>query len=228
MKYTVDEFGFYSGFINVDGAVGIDTPPPADHAGLRPRWSVEGWVFERDYRGVTWFNGDSKVYEASTHPDDARGAPWIEVVDGRVTDELPPLGAEQLVFNYLTKRWEDTRALEAAKADKKRAINQASEAANQSFFVYQGKQIAVDPASRSYIDGANGAFLLLGGPPDGWPGGWKAEDNTYVPIATLDEWRAFYAAMVAAGTANFNRTQALKTLLSQAATLEEVEAVPDW
>lgn len=119
-------------------------------------------------------------------------------------------------------------ALELARAEKNSRINAARAAANQSTFTFAGKEIAVDALSRSDIDGAHGAWLLTGGPPPGWPGGWKATDNTIVPITDMATWAAFYGAMVAAGTANFNRAQTLKAQLALATTVEEVRAVPDW
>lgn len=118
--------------------------------------------------------------------------------------------------------------LAALKAAKSAAINAARLKANQSHFVFMGKQISVDPLSRSDIDAAHGAILLLGAMPGGWPGGWKAMDNTILPIPDLATWGQFYGAMVAQGTANFNHAQALKAQLAAATTPEEVEAVPVW
>lgn len=114
------------------------------------------------------------------------------------------------------------------KAAKNAAINAARLKANQSHFTFAGKQIAVDALSRSDIDAAHGAWLMAGGPPPGWPGGWKAIENSIIPIPDLPTWGAFYGAMVAQGTANFAHAQALKAQLAAATTAEEVAAVPDW
>lgn len=119
-------------------------------------------------------------------------------------------------------------SLEDIKAAKNAAINAARLKANQSHFVFMGKQISVDPLSRSDIDAAHGVILMLGAMPGDWPGGWKAMDNTIVPIADLATWGQFYGAMVAQGTANFAHAQALKVQLAAATTAEEVAAVPDW
>jgi len=124
--------------------------------------------------------------------------------------------------------WVDLRNLEDARADKNARINAARLKANQSTFTFAGHEIAVDPLSRSDIDGAHGAWLLTGGPPPGWPGGWKAVDNTIVPIPDMATWAAFYGTMVATGTANFNHAQLLKAQLAAATTIAEVESVPDW
>lgn len=131
-------------------------------------------------------------------------------------------------FNYTTKQWEDPRTLADLKSAKNGAINAARLKANQSHFMFAGKQIAVDPLSRSDIDAAHGAILMLGAMPGGWPGGWKTMDNSIVPIADLATWGQFYGAMVAQGTANFAHAQALKAQLAAATTPEEVEAVPVW
>lgn len=122
----------------------------------------------------------------------------------------------------------DAPDIEALKAAKNAAINAARLRANQTHFTFMGEQIAVDALSRSDIDAAHGAWLLAGGPPPGWPGGWKAISNAIVPIPDMATWAAFYGAMVAQGTANFAHAQALKAQLAAATTAEEVAAVPDW
>lgn len=142
--------------------------------------------------------------------------------------KIPDSPSPNHVFNYSTKQWEDPRTLSDMKSAKNAAINAARLKANQSHFTFAGKQIAVDPLSRSDIDAAHGAILMAGAMPGGWPGGWKAMDNTIVPIADLATWGQFYGAMVAQGTANFAHAQALKAQLAAATTAEEVAAVPDW
>lgn len=120
---------------------------------------------------------------------------------------------------------EDIRTLEEAKADKNNEINDARLAANQSYFVWSGKQIACDMLSRSDIDGVNGTVALTGALPVGWPGGWKAIDNTILSIPDVATWRSFYGAMVTTGMLNFQHSQALKATLAAATTIEEVDAI---
>lgn len=115
--------------------------------------------------------------------------------------------------------------LAALKSAKNAEINAARLAANFSTFTHGGKTFACDQLSRSDIDGTNGFVSLYGTMPPGWPGGWKAVDNTYAPIATVDDWKAFYASMFAAGNANFAHAQALKAALSNATTAEQVAAI---
>ena len=141
---------------------------------------------------------------------------------------IPPRPSPVHIFDHAAEAWVDPRTLEQVRAAKNEAINRARLRANQSHFTFAGKQIAVDPLSRGDIDGAHGAWLMSGGPPPGWPGGWKAIDNTYVPITDMATWGQFYGAMVATGTANFNHAQQLKAQLAAAPTIAEAEAVPDW
>lgn len=115
--------------------------------------------------------------------------------------------------------------VDALKAAKSAAINAARLKANQSHFTFAGKQIAVDPLSRSDIDGAHGIIVATGALPPGWPGGWKAISNEFVPIPDVPTWLAFYGAMVAQGTANFEKAQALKLQLAQATTAADVESI---
>lgn len=115
--------------------------------------------------------------------------------------------------------------LSTLKATKNAEINAARLAANFSTFTHAGKLIACDQLSRSDIDGTNGFVSLYGSLPPGWPGGWKAVDNSYVPIASVADWKAFYASMFAAGNANFAKAQALKAQLDAATTAEEVAAI---
>jgi hypothetical protein len=115
--------------------------------------------------------------------------------------------------------------LVALKAAKNAEINAARLAANFTSFTHAGKAIACDQLSRSDIDGTNGFVGLYGTLPPGWPGGWKAVDNTYVPISSVDGWKAFYSSMFAAGNANFAKAQALKTQLEAATTAAEVQAI---
>jgi hypothetical protein len=121
--------------------------------------------------------------------------------------------------------WEVTTSLEELRIAKNAEINAARLLANLSFFTYQGKQISCDTLSRGDIDAVNGYVTLTGSFRGGWPGAWKAVDNTYVPINSLDDWKAFYGAMVDQGQANFAKAQQLKQELAEASTAEEVAAI---
>jgi hypothetical protein len=128
-------------------------------------------------------------------------------------------------WSNATMAWQDLRSLQSAKAAKNAEINAARLSANRSTFTFSGKAIACDELSRSDIDGAHGIILMTGALPPGWPGGWKAVDNTYVAIPDVATWGAFYAAMVSQGMANFAKAQTLKAQLAAAATIAEVEVL---
>lgn len=113
----------------------------------------------------------------------------------------------------------------SAKAQKNAEINEARFKANFSTFQYLDKTFACDQLSRSDIDGTNGFVSLYGTLPQGWPGGWKAVDNSYIAITTVGDWKAFYSSMFAQGNTNFLHAQALKSELEQATTMQEVQAI---
>ena len=122
-------------------------------------------------------------------------------------------------------QWSDLRSLVDVKATANQRINASRLQANQTSFTYLGKDIAADSLSRSDIDGVNGEIGNTGAYPTGWPGGWKCMDNTYVSLATIQDWRDFYTAMVNQGSANFAHAQTLKAQIAVATTIAEVEAV---
>lgn len=115
--------------------------------------------------------------------------------------------------------------LELRKAGKRAEINEARLAANFSTFTHAGKVFACDQLSRSDIDGTNGFVAIYGALPPGWPGGWKAMDNTYLPITTVADWKAFYSSMFATGSANFAKSQGLKAQVESATTAEEINSI---
>jgi hypothetical protein len=103
MKYTYDEHNFYSGTVYADSSAGVSVEPPEAQGKLRPKWNGVAWVLTADYRGTTWFNSVTKKYVVSDQPDDARTAPWVEVVGGTITSSFPP--AADYIFDYVTKEW---------------------------------------------------------------------------------------------------------------------------
>jgi len=104
-------------------------------------------------------------------------------------------------------------------------INLARLAANQTTFTHGGKLFACDLLSRSDIDGINGHVGTRGSLPVDWIGGWKAVDNSIVPIQNVADWNAFYDSMIAQGQANFLKSKNLKAQLAAATTAEQIEAI---
>lgn len=111
------------------------------------------------------------------------------------------------------------------KAAKNARINAWRAAANLSTFPHADKLIACDELSRSDIDGVASNIALFGQFPSGFPGAWKATDNTLIPLPDVDAFRAMYASMTAQGAENFNHSQSLKAALALATTPEEVAAI---
>ena len=132
---------------------------------------------------------------------------------------------DDAAWDNTTMSWVDTRSLGDAKTRKNAEINAARLAANRGSFSFAGKTFACDELSRSDIDGVNGLVALTGDLPPGWPGAWKAVDNTYVHIPNVQVWTEFYGAMVAQGNTNFAHAQSRKAALEAADTLAEVDAI---
>ena len=50
-------------------------------------------------------------------------------------------------------------------------------------------------------------------------------DNSYISLATIDDFKSMYNSMTIQGTNNFNYSQSLKLALSNANTEEEINAI---
>ena len=138
---------------------------------------------------------------------------------------FPPRTKPHYEFDFTTATWIEPRTIGEIKLARKTYVNTSRMVANQTSFTFEGKEIAVDPLSRSDIDATHGYILINNALPEGWPNGWKCIDNTYVDITTVEKWYQFYTAMVAQGTINFAHAQTLKAAIDAASTVEDVEAV---
>lgn len=116
-------------------------------------------------------------------------------------------------------------SIEVARTRKLLEINAARLTANKSGFTFAGKRIATDELSRGDIDAVASIVARTGALPAGWPGAWKAIDNTFVEISDAATWDAFYTAMYATGLANFSTSQTLKAQVAAAITAEEIAAI---
>lgn len=159
------------------------------------------------------------IVHGASHPPGG----WFDFINGYFP--LPARPSPKHHFNYTSKQWEDPRTLADLKEERTRYVNTARLAANQSYFTHQGKRVAVDGLSRSDIDGVNGELTNTGDFPLGWPGAWKCLDNTWLPITTIGQWKAFYSSMVRQGTTNFGIAQSLKAQIEAATTPEEVTSI---
>ena len=144
-----------------------------------------------------------------------------------VQDGYEKVGDEWRDKWVVTAKPQEQIALELAQAkvSKNQQINEWRAAANQTYFTHQDKQIACDQLSRSDIDAVAANISLTGGFPVGFPGGWKAKDNTYVVLANIDAFKDMYASMTAQGAANFTKSQSLKAAVTAATTAEQINAI---
>jgi len=115
--------------------------------------------------------------------------------------------------------------LEELRAAKNLEINAWRASANLSTFPYAGKLFSCDAVSRSDIDGVANHIGLFGTFPEGFPGAWRAVDNTMFPLPDVDAFRALFAGMAAQGTENFNYSQRLKEQLALAEAPEAIAAI---
>lgn len=115
--------------------------------------------------------------------------------------------------------------LSTLKQRKRAEITRQRVAADNDKFIYQSKMIKT--ADKDMFDLLIADARWRKGTPANWPGGWKAIDNSYVAISTVEEWDSFFIAMYDTGVANFVRSQKLKALLDEATTPDEV-AVITW
>lgn len=137
----------------------------------------------------------------------------------------PNSATRRLAWNGGSPAWVETATLDELKATKTAEINDSHAQANLGTFDFGGKTFSCNPHSRDQILSENGYVALFGMFDPGWEGAWKAEDNSYLTIATVDVWKSFYSAMVAQGQANFNHAQSLKSTLAGATTPEQVAAI---
>lgn len=140
----------------------------------------------------------------------------------------PEKPSSDSAWNPVTKEWYDPRTLEEVRASKRAQINEWRLQANHAGFTHAGKEIATDPLSMLDITSTSTQIARTNRLPAGWPGGWKARDNTYIPITTVAQWDSFYEAMYQQGLANFKHSQALKALVdAPMATIAQVEGT-NW
>jgi hypothetical protein len=119
MKYTYDDYYFYSGIIYGESPVGVHEVPPDSVGRLHPKWNGSAWELAVDYRGTNWFNSNTKKYDVSVQPDDERSSPWVEVIGGEITSSFPPADGAY-VFDYVAKEWIPDNDTQEAKVREKR------------------------------------------------------------------------------------------------------------
>ena len=157
---------------------------------------------------------------------EGEASPFADYFDGEAVIAKPARPSPMHAWDWTTKAWTDPRTLADLKSAKREQINREWAQANLTGFMFGGKRIGTDALDRSNIDAINGSIALMQALPADWVGGWKTADNSYVVISNVDEWKSFYAAMVAQGQANFTHAQTLKGQID-AATASELETI-NW
>lgn len=148
----------------------------------------------------------------------------LDVIPGLVDASIGGQIGDSLVEGVVVPK-ENNVDLVALKAERNMQIHYWRAAANQTTFPFSGKLISCDQLSRSDIDAVASSIALTGAFPAGFPNAWRATDNTYVLLPTVDSFKALHSAMTAQGTANFAYSQQLKAALAAATTQAEIEAV---
>lgn len=114
------------------------------------------------------------------------------------------------------------KALTELRRTKDLEINAARLQANETHFFFKNKKIACDKVSKDDIVNTSEYISNNNGFHPKWPGGWKAMDNTFVPITTLQEWKDFHSALYDQGIRNFLKAQWLKQQLTKVNTVQEI------
>lgn len=156
-------------------------------------------------------------------PEDV-GDPFVKNPGERIQGwPEAPSATHRLHWTGQTHSWIQTASLAQLKQAKRDEITRQRIAADTDRFTYGGKEIKT--ADKDMFDMLIANARMSKGMPSNWPGGWKTMDNSYVPIATVAAWDAFFIAMYDAGIVNFQRSQFLKGKIETATTAAEVEAI---
>jgi hypothetical protein len=97
-----------------------------------------------------------------------------------------------------------------AKTKKLKALTDAKIEANSTSFTHLDKQIAFAASDMKEILSTASHVALFDALPAGWPGGWKAIDNSVIMMPTAADFKAMIVSMTTQGTTNFTRSQVLK------------------
>lgn len=179
---------------------------------------------------------DLGVFYAKSIADQSPLEPGVFLIPAKSTTLPPPQTPPGYKAVFIADSWQvipdgldegsqPDESIDDLKAARNNYINMERAKANAGTFGHAGKDFACDALSRGDIDGVNGFVALTGNLPPGFPGAWKAVDNSYLPIPDVSAWTAFYGAMVAAGAEHFAHAQQLKEQLAAATTAEEVAAI---
>lgn len=166
---------------------------------------------------------------------------WATVYrsDTPVVPDLHVLRELNPVFDTALGKWvqafevlpmspaEATAHLAKVRREKEIEINMSRTAANNGFFMFQGKRIACDELSMKDIIVTNMFVLRDGRLPTVFPGIWKSKDNEYITIPDTATWNSFFDAIFVQGNRNFMHSETLKQRIAQAPNLAEIRII-NW
>ena len=159
------------------------------------------------------------------HGADAEGA-YMGLVAGHTaaaTASGPPPDA---AWRWQAGAWQPPApTLDDLRAIKRAQVNDWRASADRGQFTHGGSVFACDNISRQRIDAVASHVALHGSMPVNWAGYWKAHDNTAVAVPDAVAFRAFHAAMVAQGVANFAAAELLKVQIAAAQNPEQLAAI---
>ena len=112
-------------------------------------------------------------------------------------------------------------ALEKAKAEKRKAINKARDAACISDVIAHGRTWQADKVSRELLSDA--INLSQAGLP--LPTEWRDKSNVNMPVSSLADLLGIAGAMAAQVQTTYQRSWLRKAQIEAATTAEEVEAI---
>lgn len=145
-----------------------------------------------------------------------------------VETELPEgANLSQLMWNgsAIVRRPLAENVLAALKAARNKDINRWREEANSATFPYLGKHIQCDPLSTVDILGTALSIALTGDFPPNFPGAWKFQDNSYVALPSVEDFKPLYSAFTQRGSLNFMHAQELKNAVAAATSAEELDSI---
>lgn len=161
------------------------------------------------------FNDTMQAISVDELPD-----PWVagayRVVDGQLVLD-PDLPAW---LGYLAE-------LDEAKQKMNARINGWRAEANGTTFPFNGKHVQCDLTSTIDLMGTANQIALHGTFPPDFPGAWKAYDNTYIPLPTVEDFKALYEAFTQRGSLNFLHAQELKMRVAAALTQAQLDVI-EW
>ena len=155
-------------------------------------------IIKRNTDNIVLYAGDSLTLDTR-----ATNGEWQDLNANSTTHTLIdsvnlPADFTGGYYTYIAGVWALTASGQAAvdailstlKTAKNLQINEWRATANQTYFTHMGKQVACDELSRSDIDAVAGSISLSGVFPAGFPGAWKAMDNSYIMLPDVAAFKA--------------------------------------